>query len=150
MTKINLNVLFKKMQKDDKKDVMEFHIVGESVPHFTEMKNMMKNMVVLNIEEQGDFPAEFTKLQVDTKKTVLLFKPKGDNDELLSQLFPIAGSNVSLTMEPSQMDIEDFEEQHEGVKVQLDKDGMASVVDADQMSLEDVPEDSEEDEDELE
>ena len=141
MAKITLNVLFKKMQKDDKKDVMDFHIVGESVQHINEIKNMMKNMVVLNVNDLGEFPAEFAKFQIDTKKTVLNFKPKGDNDKLLSKIYPIAGSNVTLTMEPSQMDIEDFEE-HGGVEYKVDKDGTAEVS-KDQMTLDEVAADEE-------
>lgn len=33
MTNVKLNVLFKKMQKDDKKEVLMFHVLSDELPH---------------------------------------------------------------------------------------------------------------------
>ena len=163
MAKITLNVLFKKMQKDDKKEVLEFHVVGGTLPHTTELNSMAGNMVVLNVTEakSGTFPAEFAKFQRDSKKTVLQFKVKGDSEEKSAKLYGYAGSNVNLEMEPSQMSIDEYyDDDHEGVEYTVNKDGTASVA-KDQMTMDEVAEDEdldhlkdedmdEEDEDELE
>lgn len=162
MPKINLNVLFKKMQKDDKKEVLEFHVVGGTLPHTAELNGMAGNMVILNVTESkaGNFPAEFAKFQRDSKKTVLQFKVKGDSEEKSAKLYGYAGSNVSLDMEPSQMSIDEYyDDDHEGVEYQVEKDGTVSVS-PDQISMDEVAKDedldhlkdeaAESDEDELE
>ena len=162
MSEKKLNVLFKKMQKDDKKEVLEFHVVGSTLPHTAEINEMAGNMVILNVTQSGagSFPAEFAKFQRDSKKTVLQFKVKGDSEEKSTKLYMHAGSNVELLMKPSQMSIDDYyESEHEGVEYKVEKDGTAAVV-PDQMSLDDVqkeeiPEDDEagiydDDEDRLE
>jgi len=148
MSKFELNVLFKKIQKDDKKEVLEFHVQGDELPHSEQLVQMAGSIVVLDIvkSEAGKFNAEFNKFQRDSKKTVLQFNVKGDNEEKIIKLYPFAGRSVSLLLEPSQMSIDDYnDEQHDGVKYQVDQDGTAKVV-ADQMSMEDVKEE-EKDED---
>lgn len=40
MTSVNLNVLFKKMQKDDKKEVLMFHVLRDELPHADELLKM--------------------------------------------------------------------------------------------------------------
>lgn len=147
MSKIKLNVLFKKMQKDDKKEVLEFHVVGGTLPHTAELNEMTGNMVVLNVPQSkaGTFPAEFNKLQRDSKKAVLQFKVKGDSEEKSAKLYGYAGSNVELEMEPSQMSIDEYyDSEHEGVEYTVDSGGVAEVK-PDQMTLEDVSEEDEED-----
>lgn len=142
---IKLNVLFKKMQKDDKKEVLEFHVVGGTLPHTTELNQMAGNMVILNVTESkaGSFPAEFAKFQRDSKKTVLLFKVKGDSEEKSGKLYGFAGSNVELTMEPSQMSIDDYYEgDHDGVEYTVNQDGTASIS-KDQLSLDDIEKEEE-------
>lgn len=146
MSKIKLNVLFKKMQKDDKKEVLEFHVVGGTLPHTAELNEMTGNMVVLNVPQSkaGTFPAEFNKLQRDSKKAVLQFKVKGDSEEKSAKLYGYAGSNVELEMEPSQMSIDEYYEgDHEGVEYTVSSDGTAEVK-PNQMSLDDVGEDEDE------
>ena len=145
MTKISLNVLFKKMQKDDKKEVLEFRVVGGTLPHTTELNEMAGNMVHLNVTDSnaGAFPAEFAKFQRDSKKTVLQFKVKGDSEEKSAKLYGHAGSNVILEMEPSQMSIDDYYgDDHEGVEYKVDKDGTAEVS-KDQMTTDEVAADEE-------
>lgn len=145
MPKITLNVLFKKMQKDDKKEVLEFHVVGGTLPHTTELNEMAGNMVHLNVTDSkaGAFPAEFAKFQRDSKKTVLQFKVKGDSEEKSAKLYGYAGSNVSLEMEPSQMSIEDYyDDDHDGVEYKVNKDGTAEIS-KDQMTMDEVAADEE-------
>ncbi|MBS4188687.1 hypothetical protein KHA94_00435 [Bacillus sp. FJAT-49705] len=150
MSKFELNVLFKKIQKDDKKEVLEFHVQGDELPHSKELIELAGNIVVLEIEASGagKFNAEFKAVQRDSKKTTLKFNAKGDSDEKMIKLYPHAGRTVKLSLEPSQMSIEDFnnEEPREGVKYNVGKDGTANVVSPDQMSIEDVKEE-EQDED---
>lgn len=145
MSKTKLSVLFKKMQKDDKKEVLEFHVQGNELPNTQELVGMAGSIVVLNVEESkaDTFNAEFVSVQKDSKKTTLKFNIKGDSDDKVIKLYPHAGKSVTLFMEPSQMSVADFyEEEHEGIEYQIEKDGTASVV-PDQMSLDDVKDEEE-------
>ncbi len=73
--------------------------------------------------------AEFVSIQRDNKKTVLKFNIKGDTEGKVNKLYPHAGGNVSLVLQPSQMSIEEFyEDPYAGVEYSIDKDGTASVV----------------------
>lgn len=51
MTKIQLNVLFKKMQKDDKKEVLMFHVLSDELPHADELLKMPGTIVHLTVEK---------------------------------------------------------------------------------------------------
>lgn len=61
MSKIQLSVLFKKIQKDDKKEVLEFHVQGDELPHYEELIQMAGSIIVLNVEtsKAGEFNVEF-------------------------------------------------------------------------------------------
>lgn len=141
MSKIELNVLFKKIQKDDKKEVLEFHIQGDELDHSDELVNMAGNIAVIGVgnSDVDDLPAEFKSIQRDSKKTVLKFNVKGDSDGKVLKLYEFAGRSVTLLVEPSQMSIEEFEEgePHEGLEYSVDQDGTA-VVDG-QLSTDDIP-----------
>lgn len=141
MTNTKLNVLFKKMQKDDKKEVLEFHVQGNELPNTQELVGLAGSIVILNVEDSnaGTFNAEFVSVQKDSKKTTLKFNIKGDSDDKVIQLYPHAGRSVTLFMEPSQMSVDDFYEveEHEGIEYQIGKDGTASVS-PNQMSIDDV------------
>ena len=146
MTKIKLNTLFKKIQKDDKKEVLEFHVLGDELPHANDLVSMAGGIVMLEVtnSEAGSFHAEFKSIQRDSKKTVLKFNVKGDNEEKVIKLYPFGGHNVSIELEPSQMSFDDFyneENEHEGIEYKVEKDGTASVINPDQMSIDDVEED---------
>ena len=148
MSKIALNVLFKKIQKDDKKEVLEFHVQGDELPNSQDLVKMAGNIVVLNVEksEAGNINAEFKSIQRDSKKTVLKFNIKGDSDDKVIKLYPFAGRGVTLNLEPSQMSIDEFYEGgHEGVSYDVNNDGTVEVH-PDQMSIDEV-EDNEEDDD---
>ncbi|KXY18271.1 hypothetical protein AT259_20610 [Bacillus cereus] len=130
MTKIQLNVLFKKMQKDDKKEVLMFHVLSDELPHADELLKMPGTIVHLTVEKSDveAIGAEFVSIQRDSKKTVLKFNVKGDTKDKINKLYPFAGENVSIILEPSQMSIDEFyEESHEGMEYNVKQDGTTEV-----------------------
>lgn len=143
MTKINLNVLFKKIQKDDKKQVLEFHVQGDELPSSQELVQLAGSIAVIEVEgsEAGTINAEFKSIQRDSKKTALKFNVSGGSDDKVIKLYPFAGSSVNLLIQPSQMSLEEFydeDEQHEGVEYTVENGGFVSVPDG-QLSFEDIP-----------
>ena len=143
MSKIELTVLFKKIQKDDKKEVLEFHVQGDELDYSEELVQLAGNIAVLEVKnsEAGKLPAEFKSIQRDSKKTVLKFNVRGDSDKKVINLYPYAGSNVTLFLEASQMSLEEFDEKHEGIEYSVEKDGTVSVPDG-QLDMEDISEPS--------
>ncbi len=130
MTNVKLNVLFKKMQKDDKKEVLMFHVLSDELPHADELLKMPGTIVHLTVEKSDVEPigAEFVSIQRDSKKTVLKFNVKGDKKDKINKLYPFAGENVSIILEPSQMSIDEFyEEPHEGMEYNVKSDGTTEV-----------------------
>jgi len=145
MAKVELDVLFKKIQKDDKKEVLEFHILGDEVKYKSELIGMAGSIVIIEI---GDvkLSAEFKSIQRDSKKVVLKFEAKGDSEEKTIKLYPKAGFNIKLLLEQSQMSIEDIEEEedhHEGLEYKVNGDGTTEVVE--QMNIDDVGQEKNED-----
>ncbi|KNE19695.1 hypothetical protein [Virgibacillus pantothenticus] len=140
MSKINLSVLFKKMQKDDKKEILEFHVQGDELQHSDELVQLAGNIALLEVKnsEVDRITAEFKTLQRDSKKTVLKFNVKGDSE--IIKLYTLAGSHVDLLLEPSQMSIEEFEDMdpHEGIDYSVNNDGTVEVVEG-QVSIDDLP-----------
>ncbi|APC48971.1 hypothetical protein BME96_12555 [Virgibacillus halodenitrificans] len=138
---MKLNVLFKKIQKDDKKEVLEFHVQGDELEHSDELVQLAGNIAVLEVEnsEAGQLTAEFKSIQRDSKKTVLKFNVKGDSEDKVLKLYTFAGRSVVLFLEPSQMSIEEFEEatDHEGISYEVNKDGTVEV--EGQLSADDLP-----------
>jgi hypothetical protein len=142
---INLNVLFKKMQKDDKKEVLMFHVVSDELPHAEALLKMPGTIVLLKVEESGveAIGSEFVSIQRDNKKTVLKFNIKRDPEGKVNKLYPHAGANVSLILEPSQMSIEEFyDDDHEGIEYSVDGNGNVSVPEG-QLSLDEVEKEDE-------
>lgn len=130
MSKIQLNVLFKKIQKDDKKEFLLFHVLSDELPHADELLKLPGTITLLTVEESEteSIGAEFVSIQRDNKKTVLKFNVKRDPEGKVNKIYPFGGENVNLILEPSQMSIEEFyEEPHDGVEYKIDKDGTASV-----------------------
>lgn len=137
---IELDVLFKKMQKDDKKEVLEFHIIDDELPHANTLIQMAGSIAILEINKVK-LSAEFKSVQRDSKKTVLKFEIKGDSDKEIILLYPLAGTNVDLQLEPSQMSIDEFyeaEEHDSGLEYQIDTGGVVQV-NKGQMALDDIP-----------
>lgn len=145
MTKVELNVFFKMQQKDDKKEVLKFEIKGNDEENSTKDLHLWAgNIVSFSIDgcDAGETTAEFMNIQRDSKKTAIKFAIKGDSEEKAQELYKFAGRNVKLAVQPSQMSIEEFNEQHEGIEYSVDKDGTTKIS-PDQISIDDV--DSEED-----
>lgn len=136
MAKVELDALFKKMQKDDKKEVLEFHVLGDEIPHKSELIGMAGSIVIIGISEIK-LSAECKNVQRDSKKVVLKFEAKGDSEEKTIKLYPKAGFNVKVSFEQSQMSIEEFEEEHEGIEYNVSGDGSVSVP-VGQMSIDEV------------
>jgi hypothetical protein len=139
MSKIQLNVLFKKMQKDDKKEVLQFHVLSDELPYADDLLKMPGTITLIDVEksEVGEFGAEFISIQRDSKKTVLNFNIKRDVEGKVIKLYPFAGGNVDITLQPSQMSIDEFyEEPREGIEVKINQDGTAEVVPG-QLDMED-------------
>ncbi|WP_242694655.1 hypothetical protein [Pseudogracilibacillus auburnensis] len=139
MSKIELDVLFKKMQKDDKKEVLEFHILGDEIPYKSELISMAGAIAIINIEDIK-LSAEFKSIQRDSKKVVLKFEAKGDSEDEIIKLYPKAGFNVKLFLKPSQMSIDEFYEgeQDPGLEYNVNNDGTVEVSQG-QMDMNDIP-----------
>ncbi|MEB8858356.1 hypothetical protein P4H06_18580 [Bacillus cereus] len=130
MTKVKLNVLFKKMQKDDKKEVLMFRVLSDELPHADDLLKMPGTIVYLAVEKSEVEPigAEFANIQRDSKKTAIKLNVKSDAKGVVNQLYPFAGGNVDIILEPSQMSIDEFyEEPHEGVEYNVNPDGTTDV-----------------------
>lgn len=140
MKPIELHVLFKRMQKDDKKEVLEFHILSDEIPYKSELIGMAGGIAIIGVDDLDKLTVEFKSVQRDSKKAALKFEVKGDNEAKIVQLYKLAGSNVKITLEESQMSAEDFydEDEHEGIEYNLDPSGTVSVIDG-QMSIDDEP-----------
>ncbi|MDF2789239.1 MAG: hypothetical protein K0S80_2337 [Neobacillus sp.] len=143
MNATELNVFFKMQQKDDKKEILKFEIKGnDSENSANELYQLAGSIIVFSIEgcKAGETTAEFMNIQRDSKKTTMKFAVKGDSEEKAMELYKKAGQNVKLTVQSSQMSIEEFyDDDHEGVEYKVEKDGTASVS-PNQMTLDDVQE----------
>ncbi|KEF40140.1 hypothetical protein M670_00156 [Schinkia azotoformans MEV2011] len=141
---VTVKANFNKQTKDSKKELIQFYVKGEDEKK-SELNQMTREVVELEIEGvEEKLTCEFSKTTKDSKKTVLEFIVKGDTSADQSfNFYRKAGSDVTLNITESQMSIDEFyEDQHEGVKYTVDKDGTATV--EGQLSLDDV-EDEEED-----
>lgn len=141
---VTVKAHFNKQTKDSKKELVQFYVKGDDEKK-PELNQLTREVVELGIEGvEQKLTCEFKKSAKDSKKTVLEFIVKGDTSaEHSYNFYRKAGSDITLHIIESQMDIDDFrEEQHEGVEYQVDKDGTASVS-PDQLSLDDVTEEQE-------
>lgn len=124
---IQINVLFKKMQKDDKKEVLMFHILTDESKHAADLLRLTGKMTILTIsDDEGPYEpiqAEFVNLQRDNKKTVLKFNVATEDVDRVNAIYPAAGTNISLIIQPQQMSIADLEAEHEGIEYEVGSDG---------------------------
>lgn len=140
---IELNVLFKALTKDDKKEVLKFEIKGEEDNEAeAELFDLSGSIIVFSLAAGGDsvvkdMNAEFLSMQRDSKKTALKFAVNGDPEKAQS-LYRVAGRNVYLSVAPSQMSIDDFREPREGVEYTVGADGTAQVADKNQLTIDEV------------
>lgn len=136
-------------QKDDKKEVLKFEIKGNDDENASNsLHPLAGSIIVFNIEgcKAGETTAEFMNIQRDSKKTSMKFAIKGDSEEKAQELYKFAGRNVKLSVQPSQMSLDEFNEGHEGIEYKVNQDGTAAVT-PNQMSLDEVVEDELEDND---
>jgi hypothetical protein len=144
MSKTQLNVFFKMQQKDDKKEVLKFEIKGqeEGDQSTSELHSLAGSIILFEIEgcAAGETSAEFMNIQKDSKKTSMKFAIKGDSEKKAQELYKYAGRNVNLSIQPSQMSIEEFYEGPEGIEYQVDGSGNVDVP-RDQLSIDEVDED---------
>lgn len=128
---IQINVLFKKMQKDDKKEVLMFHILSDETKHAADLLRLTGKMTILTIsDDEGPYEpiqAEFVNLQRDNKKTVLKFNVATEDVDRVNAIYPAAGTNISLLIQPQQMSIDDLEAEHEGIEYEVGTDGTVEV-----------------------
>lgn len=139
---IQLNVLFKKMQKDDKKEVLVYEVKGDDLPQAHTLVEMAGTIVILAANAAGnktsEIQAEFATLQRDSKKTALKFNIKGDNEKASAEFYRMAGMNVTLSLQASQMSIDEFyDDDHEGVQYTINPDGTVDM-DQNQMTIDEV------------
>ncbi|AJK28053.1 hypothetical protein AVV23_gp65 [Paenibacillus phage Sitara] len=136
-----INVLFKSMQRDDKKEVLKFELKGnENDGNAQKLVEMAGTIVIFNLPGlTEEVSAEFMNIQRDSKKTVIKLALKGDSEEKALELYKRAGRNVPLTLKPSQMSIEEYYEEDEGLEYTVKADGTVEVdQDQDQVTIEDV------------
>ncbi|EJW17596.1 hypothetical protein M5X00_16685 [Paenibacillus alvei] len=139
---IQLNVLFKKMQKDDKKEVLVYEVKGDDLPQAHTLVEMAGTIVILAASAAGnktsEIQAEFATLQRDSKKTALKFNIKGDNEKASAEFYRMAGMNVTLSLQASQMSIDEFyDDDHEGVQYTINPDGTVDM-DPNQMTIDEA------------
>lgn len=129
-TDIQINVLFKKMQKDDKKEILMFHILTDESKHAAALLRLTGKMTILTVtadkNEYEPIQAEFVNLQRDNKKTVLKFNVATEDEDRVNALYPAAGTNINLLIQPQQLTIDDVEN-HEGIEYEVDHDGTVNV-----------------------
>lgn len=144
MTTIKLDVLFKKIQKDDKKENLEMHIIKEEIPFVNELMNMAGGMVVLQITECQEIPAHFKAMQRDSKKVTLKFEVKGNHTERILEMYKWAGGSTALHLAESQLSIDDvYEETREGMGFTLDTGGVVTLAEG-QLSIDEIEQDEQE------
>lgn len=141
MTTIKLDVLFKKIQKDDKKENLEMHIISDTVPYQNELMEMAGGMVVLQISECKELPAHFKAMQRDSKKVTLKFEVKGNHTERILEMYKWAGGSTVLHLAQSQLSIDDvYEEPRDGLDFNLDTSGVVTLAEG-QLSIDEVEQD---------
>ena len=143
MAKTELMVLFKKMQRDDKKDVLKFEYRGgKDSAESEEPKKinipqsvyaLVGEMVNIEVEgcKSGPITAELQKANKDSKKVVLDLALRGDSEEKALDLYRKAGQNVKLFIEPSQSSLLENESKpkndHEGIEYAVALDGSVDL-----------------------
>ncbi|URN94506.1 MAG: hypothetical protein NAG76_22255 [Candidatus Pristimantibacillus lignocellulolyticus] len=130
---IKLSTHFNKMTRDSKKELLQFHVTGE-IENEVELNALVGEVVEIKVHELESLTAEFKKNSKDAKRTVLEFIVNpGKSNKHSFEYFSFTGQSVQLSITQSDMDIEEF---REGLKVKVNADGTAEVVDENQTTLE--------------
>ncbi|WP_342515505.1 hypothetical protein [Sutcliffiella sp. FSL R7-0096] len=141
---VTVKANFNKQTKDSKKELIQFYVKGEDEKK-QELSQLVREVVELQIEGvEEKLTCEFSKTTKDGKKTTLDFIVKGDTSaEQSFNFYKKAGSDVTLNIIESQMSIDEFNDAHEGIKYNVDKDGTAKVADG-QLTLDEYQDEDEE------
>jgi hypothetical protein len=136
------NIEFTEMKKN-KKESLKFTLKGDDKAGIgKQLYDLAGSIVHMQIDgcEVGTFPAEFVDIKKSAKGVVANFLLKGDlSDESSGMIYAFSGgTGVELTLEASQMSIEDFhEDEHEGLEYSIDKNGSV-VVDKAQVTTDEL------------
>ena len=108
-----------------------FHILSDETKHAADLLRLTGKMTILTIsDDEGPYEpiqAEFVNLQRDNKKTVLKFNVATEDVDRVNAIYPAAGTNISLLIQPQQMSIDDLEAEHEGIEYEVGTDGTVEV-----------------------
>lgn len=138
--RVQTNIEFTEMKKN-KKESLKFTLKDDGSNGIgKQLYDMAGNIVNLQIKgcEVGSFPAEFVDIKKSAKGVVVNFLLKGDlNDEQSGQIYAHSGGGfVELTVEESQMSIDEF---HDGVEYSVNPDGTVDTEkDENQMDMDEV------------
>ncbi|NMH72804.1 hypothetical protein HF078_06950 [Bacillus sp. RO2] len=137
---VTVKANFNKQTKDSKKELVQFYVKGEDEKK-QELSQMTREVVELQIDGvEEKLTCEFSKTTKDGKKTTLEFIVKGDTSaEQSFNFYKKAGTDVTLHIVESQMSIDEFHEDHEGIEYKVDKDGSVKVEDG-QLTLDEYQE----------
>ncbi len=137
---ITVKAHFNKQTKDSKKELIQFYVKGEDEKK-PEINHLTREVVELEIEGvEQKLTCEFSKSAKDSKKTVLDFVVKGDTSADQSfNFYKMAGSDVTLNIVESQMSIDEFYEEREGIEYSVDDKGSVNVPD-NQLSMDTLDE----------
>lgn len=135
---VTVKANFNKQTKDSKKELVQFYVKGEDEKK-QELNQLTREVVELEIEGVDQkLTCEFSKTTKDNKKTTLEFIVKGDTSaEQSFNFYKRAGSDVMLKIVESQMSIDEFYEEHEGVEYRVNQAENVNFG-PDQMTLDDV------------
>lgn len=140
---LTIKAHFNKQVRDSKKELVQFYVKGES-ENSVELNALVREVVEISVNGLDPLTAEFVKKSQDAKKTVLDFVVNGGASNKHSfEFYKLAGTDVELSINESDVDIDEFREQQEayreGLKGKINPDGTVEV-DKDQMSFDDLEE----------
>ncbi|QGQ97007.1 hypothetical protein EHS13_20020 [Paenibacillus psychroresistens] len=144
MSAVIVNIEFTEMKKN-KKESLKFTLKGDDSQGIGKrLYDLAGSIVHMEIKDcaVGKFPAEFVDIKKSAKGVVANFLLKGDlSDEKSGQIYSHSGGTaVELTLESSQMSIEDFhdpetewvetegDEKQAGLEVKVDASGTVELV----------------------
>jgi hypothetical protein len=142
MSIVTTNIEFTEMKKN-KKESLKFTLKGDDANGTgKQLYDMAGSIVHMEIKgcAVGKFPAEFVDIKKSAKGVVANFLLKGDlSDEKSGLIYAYSGGrNVELSLEETQMSIEDFhDDEHDGIEYTVNLDGTINA-DKDQLNMEEV------------
>ncbi|WP_028562309.1 hypothetical protein [Paenibacillus pinihumi] len=138
---ITIKAHFNKQVRDSKKELVQFYVKGED-ENSQALNNLVREIVEVSVNGLDSLTAHFIKKSQDAKKTVLDFVINGGASNKHSyEFYKLAGTDIELSIELSDVEPEEFEERQEkyreGLKGKINQDGTVDV-DENQMTLDEV------------